>query len=130
MYSLKNFFMATLLIFAVSVGEIAEAAIVTDKMPLQCYVDHKVTSYDKNNGQAVGWIDADVDLVQITAINAGTGVAIGTHPSGSRRVERIFWARDVFADMGYRNRNVRVSGSHQVYRTKNSSATIGSISNE
>lgn len=121
--------MATLLILAVSILGKAEAGIVTDKMPLQCYVDHKVTSYDVNSGQAVGWIDADVDLVQITGIG-GNGVAIGTHPSGSRRVERLFWARDVFADANYANRNVHVNGSHQVYRTKSSSATIGSIANE
>lgn len=129
MFSLKNFLMATLLIFALSVGGVAEAGIVTDKVPLQCYVDHKVKSYDKNNGREVGWIDAEVDLVQITGIG-GNGVAIGTHPSGSRRVERIFWARDVFEDPGYRNRNVHVNGSHQVFRTKNSGATIGSIANE
>jgi hypothetical protein len=130
MFSFKKFLMAMLLIFSVSIVGIAEAGIVTDKMPLQCYVDHKVTSYDTGTGRAVGWIDADVDLVQITGINGGNGVAIGTHPSGNRRVERLFWARDVFADTNYANRDVHVNGSHQVYRTKNSGATIGSISNE
>lgn len=130
MCSLKNFFTAVLLTLVATIFNIAEAAIVADKMPLQCYVDHKVTSYDKNDGREVGWIDADVDLVEITGINVGTGVALGTHPSGSRRVERIFWARDVFADLGYRNRPAHVSGYHEVYRTKNSSATIGSIRDE
>lgn len=129
MYNLKKIFLMLLWIFAVTFFENVEAAIVTDKMPLQCYVDHKVTSYDVNSGQAVGWIDADVDLVEITGIG-GNGVAIGTHPSGSRRVQRLFWARDVFADINYANRNVHVNGSHQVYRTKSSSATIGSIANE
>ena len=129
MCSLKNFLMTVLLTLVATIFNIAEAAIVTDKMPLQCYVDHKVTSYNKDNGREVGWIDAEVDLVQITGIG-GNGVAIGTHPSGSRRVERIFWARDVFADLGYRNRPAHVSDYHDVYRTKNSGATIGSINNE
>ena len=129
MCNVKNFLAAMLLVFAVTIFGSAEAAIVTDKVPLQCYVDHKVTSYDTGSGQAVGWIDAEVDLVRITGID-GNGVAIGTHPGRNGTVERLFWARDVFADTNYSNRNVHVNGSHQVYRTQNSSATIGSISNE
>ena len=126
----KNFFMAALLIFAVMFSVTAEAGIVRDKLPLKCYVDHRVTSYDKNSGQSVGWIDAEVDLVTITGIG-DNGVAIGTHPgSGGRIVERLFWARDVFADENYSNRNVHVNGSHQVFRTRNSGTAIGSISNE
>ena len=126
----KNFFMAALLIFALIFSVTAEAGIVRDKLPLKCYVAHRVTSYDKNSGQSVGWIDAEVDLVTITGIG-DNGVAIGTHPgSGGKIVERLFWARDVFADENYANRNVRVNGSHQVFRTRNSGNTIGSISNE
>ena len=129
MLSLRNLFSVTLLALVVFFGGIAEAGIVRDKMPLQCYVDHKVTSYDRNSGQAVGWIDADVDLVNIIGIG-DNNVALGTHPSGSRRVERLFWATDVFADPNYQNRNVHVGSYQQVYRTKDSGATIGSINNE
>lgn len=129
MCSLKNFFMTVLLTLVATIFNITEAGIVTDKMPLQCYVDHKVTSYDLNSGQAVGWIDAEVDLVQIKEIG-GNGVSRGTHPGRNGTVERLFWARDVFADTNYSNRNVHVNGYHEVYRTKNSGATIGSINNE
>ena len=129
MFNLKNLLIATLLIFAVSIVGKAEAGIVTDKMPLQCYVDHKVTSYDLNSGQAVGWIDAEVDLVQIEEIG-GNGVARGTHPGRNGTVRRLFWARDVFADTNYANRPAHVNGYHEVYRTSSSGSTIGSVRDE
>ncbi len=130
MCNVKNFFAAMLLVFAVTILGNAEAAIVTDKLPLQCYVDHKVTSYDTGSGQPVGWIDPEVDLVRITVIDGNTGVAMGTHPGRNGTVERLFWARDVFADTNYSNRNAHVSGYHEVYRTQNSGATIGSVRDE
>ena len=129
MCNVKNFLAAMLLVFAVTVFGNAEAAIVTDKVPLQCYVDHKVTSYDTGSGQAVGWIDAEVDLVRITGIG-DNGVAIGTHPGRNGTVERLFWARDVFADTNYSNRIAHVNGYQQVYRTQNSGSTIGSVRDE
>ena len=129
MCNVKNILAAMLLVFAVTIFGNAEAAIVTDKMPLQCYVDHKVTSYDLNSGQAVGWIDAEVDLVRISVID-GNGVARGTHPGRNGTVERLFWARDVFADTNYNNRPAHVSGYHDVYRTSTSGSTIGSVRDE
>ncbi|MBQ7705191.1 MAG: M23 family metallopeptidase [Selenomonadaceae bacterium] len=129
MCNVKNFLAAMLLVFAVTIFGTAEAAIVADKMPLQCYVDHKVTSYDVNSGQAVGWIDAEVDLVKITEIYSN-GVARGTHPGRNGTVERLFWARDVFADTNYNNRPAHIDHYQQVYRTPNSNATIGSVNNE
>ena len=129
MCNVKNILAAMLLVFAATIFGSAEAAIVTDKMPLQCYVDHKVTSYDTRSGQAVGWIDAEVDLVKIRGID-GNGVAIGTHPGRNGTVERLFWARDVFADTNYSNRNAHVNGYHDVYRTSTSGSTIGSVKDE
>ena len=129
MCNVKNILAAMLLVFAATIFGSAEAAIVTDKMPLQCYVDHKVTSYDTRSGQAVGWIDAEVDLVKIRGID-GNGVAIGTHPGRNGTVERLFWARDVFADTNYSNRPAHIDHYQQVYRTQNSNATIGSVNNE
>ena len=129
MCNVKKILVAMLMVFAVTILGNAEAAIVTDKMPLQCYVDHKVTSYDTRSGQAVGWIDAEVDLVKIRGID-GNGVAIGTHPGRNGTVERLFWARDVFADTNYSNRNAHVNGYHEVYRTSSSGATIGSVRDE
>lgn len=130
MTRLKIFIMATLMIFAVSICGNSEAAIVRNQLPLQCYADKTITTYDVNTGKQVGRIDPQNDLIQILEIGSN-GVARGTYPGqGGRRVERLFWARDVFADTNYSNRNVHVNGSHKVYRTQNSGATIGSIANE
>lgn len=130
MTKLKIFLMATLMIFAASLCGNSEAAIVRDKLPLQCYVADKVITYDLNTRRQVGYISPQNDLIQITAIGSD-GIARGTYPGqGGRRVERLFRASDIFADTNYSNRSVHVSGSHQVYRTRNSNATIGSIANE
>ena len=129
MFNLKNFLMATLLIFAVSVGGIAEAGIVTDRFPFWCYVDHQVDTYEQPNGRRVGYISADVDLVRVTNFRSD-GWFYGDYPiSGGRRVSRWFKISEICADLGYSNRGTNVKGAQRVFRTKSSSETIGSVSN-
>lgn len=114
------------LIFATS---ISEAGIVTDRTPIQCYVDKRVDSYNAPNGQKVGWIDPEVDLIQVLEIRPD-GWARGTHPSGQRRVERWFRIADLCANPGYSNRGIRINGYRDVYRTRGSNTKFGSVSNE
>ena len=127
----KNFIFLTLLVtFTIFFNVIAEAGIVTDRVPIQCYVDKRVSSYNQPNGRAVGWIDADVDLVQVLEIRPD-GWARGTHPSGkNKRVQRWFRIADLCADPGYSNRGVRVNGRQIAYRTRNSNVQFGSVTNE
>lgn len=129
MCSLKNFFMAVLLTFALAFCSIAEAGIVTDRFPFWCYVDHQVDTYEQPNGRRVGYISAEVDLVRVTNFRSD-GWFYGDYPiSGGRRIERWFKISDVCADFGYSNRGTNVRGAQRVFRTKNSGETIGSVSN-
>lgn len=128
-FKVKNFLtLAFMLVMLIFIGE-AEAGIITDRLPFQCYVDHQVDTYNQPNGQKVGYISANVDLIRVTQVR-GDGWAYGDYPGRNGRVARWFRITDICADPSYSNRGVDVKGSYQVYRTKNDSNTIGSISNE
>lgn len=121
--------MATLLIFAASIGEIAEAGIITDRLPFYCYVDHKVNTYREPNGQIVGYISADEDLVRVTQVRSD-GWAYGDYPiSGGKRIARWFRVSELCADPGYSNRGTNVRGAQTVFRLPNSNVQFGSVSN-
>lgn len=111
-------------------GNAAEAGVVTDRLPLNCYVDHKVLTYNSPGAaRSAGYISANVDLIQITQIRAD-GWCYGNYPgSGGRRVSRWFKITDVCVDSGYTNRSANVRGAQKVYRTAGTNATIGSVSN-
>jgi len=111
------------------VGSIAEAGVVTDRLPLTCYADHKVITYNSPGAKSAGYISANVDLIQITQVR-GDGWCYGSYPgAGGRRVSRWFKITDVCADAGYTNRAANVKGRQTVYRTRSGGATIGSVSN-
>ena len=126
---LKNFFALTLAFVTIIFIGTAEAGIVTDRLPFQCYVDHQVDTYNQPNGQRVGYISANVDLIQVTQVR-GDGWAYGDYPGKNGRVARWFRITELCADPSYSNRSVQVNGSYQVYRTKSGNNTIGSIANE
>lgn len=130
MFGKSKIFMVLAFIFTlIFATPISEAGVVTDRTPLQCYVDKRVDSYNAPNGQRVGWIDPEVDLIQVLEIRPD-GWARGTHPSGQKRVERWFRIADLCADPRYSNRGVRINGHRDVYRTRGSNTKFGSVSNE
>ncbi len=111
-------------------GGVSEAGIVTDRMPLQCYADHQVNTYNTPGAaKRAGYISANVDLIKITQVR-GDGWCYGSYPgAGGKRVSRWFRITDVCADAGYTNRSANVRGKQTVYRTRSGGATLGSVSN-
>lgn len=131
-FKAKNFLAALALggtiLFGGMAQPVAEAGIVTDRLPFQCYVDHQVDTYNQPNGQRVGYISANVDLVQVTQVR-NDGWAYGSYPGKNGRVTRWFRITELCADPSYSNRGATVQGAQRVFRTKNSGDTIGSVSN-
>lgn len=119
--------LAFMLVTLIFVGE-AEAGIVTDRLPFQCYVDHQVDTYSQPNGQRVGYISPNVDLVQVTQVR-GDGWAYGSYPGKSGRVARWFRISDICADTNYSNRPAKSKGAQRVFRTRSVNDIIGSVSN-
>ena len=111
------------------IGNMVEAGVVTDRLPLTCYADHKVITYNSPGAKSAGYISANVDLIQITQVRSD-GWCYGSYPgAGGRRVSRWFKITDVCTDAGYTNRSVNVIGKQTVYRTRSGGSTIGSVSN-
>lgn len=106
----------------------AEAGVITDRLPFQCYVDHQVDTYNQPNGQRVGYISANVDLVQVTQVR-NDGWAYGSYPGKNGRVTRWFRISDICADTNYSNRPAKSKSAQRVLRTVNGSDIIGSVSN-
>ncbi len=123
----KFFALAFMLATMIFVGTV-EAGIVTDRFPLFCYVDHQVDTYNQPNGQKVGYISANVDLIRVTQVR-GDGWAYGDYPGRNGRVARWFRINELCADPGYSNRGTNIRGAQNVFRTKNGGDTIGSVSN-
>ncbi len=119
--------LALLLVMLIFVGK-AEAGVITDRLPFYCYVDHQVNTYNQPNGQRVGYISANVDLIRVTQVR-GDGWAYGDYPGRNGRVARWFRINELCADPGYSNRGTNVQGAQNVFRTRNSGDTIGSVSN-
>ena len=125
---LKKFFALALALVTIVFVGMAEAGIVTDRFPLFCYVDHQVDTYNQPNGQKVGYISANVDLIRVTQVR-GDGWAYGDYPGRNGRVARWFRINELCADPGYSNRGTNIRGAQNVFRTKNGGDFIGSVSN-
>ena len=95
---------------------------------MQCYVDHQVYTYNEPNGQRVGYISPNVDLIQVTQIR-NDGWVYGSYPGKNGRVSRWFRMSDLCADTNYSNRFAYVQSAQRVLRTNNDGNTIGSVSN-
>ena len=128
MMKFRNLICAALLGGAILINGAVEAGIVTDRLPLTCYCDHRVYTYNNANGSQVGYIDANVDLIQVTQIRSD-GWAYGNYPGRNGRVSRWFRMSDLCSDVNYSNRSANVNGAQRVYRTSSSGDTLGSVSN-
>lgn len=117
------------LFFGGMVTTAAEAGVITDRLPFQCYVDHQVYTYNQPNGQRVGYISPNVDLVRVTQVR-GDGWAYGDYPGKNGRVARWFKITEICADPNYSNRSAKVKGAQRVFRTKNNNDLIGSVRDE
>ncbi|MBR0287971.1 MAG: peptidoglycan DD-metalloendopeptidase family protein [Selenomonadaceae bacterium] len=124
----KKFFALALVLMTIIFVGTAEAGIVTDRFPLFCYVDHQVDTYNQPNGQKVGYISANVDLIRVTQVR-GDGWAYGDYPGRNGRVAHWFRINEICADPGYSNRGTNIRGAQNVFRTKNGGDFIGSVSN-
>ncbi|WP_407398497.1 C39 family peptidase [Anaerovibrio sp.] len=126
----KNLLFAGLVSSSLFFGSTVEAGVVTDRLPLQCYADHQVNTYNSPGApKRAGYISANVDLIQITQVR-GDGWCYGSYPGArGKRVSRWFRITDVCADAGYTNRSVNVKGKQTVYRTSSGGTTLGSVSN-
>lgn len=126
----KNLLLASLVSSSLFFGSTVEAGVVTDRLPLNCYADHQVNTYNSPGAsKRAGYISANVDLIQITQVR-GDGWCYGSYPGAKgKRVSRWFRITDVCADAGYTNRSANVKGKQTVYRTRSGGTTIGSVSN-
>ena len=127
-FSIKKLICAAVLGGALLFNGAVEAGVVTDRLPLTCYCDHQVSTYNTPDGGRVGYISANVDLIQVTQVR-NDGWAYGTYPTSRGRVSRWFRISDLCADVNYSNRSANVSGAQNVFRTNNGGDTIGSVSN-
>ena len=125
---IKKFFTLALALVTIIFVSTAEAGIVTDRLPFQCYVDHQVDTYNQPNGQRVGYISPNVDLIRVTQVR-GDGWAYGDYPGRNGRVSRWFRITDICADPSYSNRGTNVKGEQKVFRNRNSYEPFGKVLN-
>lgn len=105
-----------------------EAGIVTDRFPIQMYVDHQLDTYTHaGDSRCAGWADANTDLIRVYSVS--NGWARVSHPGRGGTVNRYCRVNELFADPNYSNRSARVKGAQSAYRTSSGNATIGSVSN-
>ena len=123
----KQLVCAGLLSSAILFSGTSEAGIVTDRFPLTCYVDHHVDTFDNINGRKVGYIDANVDWINVYEYRDGW---VRASYNGLRSgYTRWFRVNEICADTNYSNRGVNVRGAQTVYTTKDSNTKLGSVSN-
>lgn len=125
----KRLLFSSALTGALFFGNAVEAGIVTDRFPIQMYVDRQLSTYNRaGDSRRAGWADANTDLIRVYSVS--NGWARISHPgSGGRTVNRYCRVNELFADPNYSNRSARVKGAQNTYRTSGGSATIGSVSN-
>ena len=125
---MKKFFTLAFALVTIIFVSTAEAGIVTDRLPFQCYVDHQVDTYNQPNGQRVGYISPNVDLIRVTQVR-GDGWAYGDYPGRNGRVSHWFRITDICADPSYSNRGTNVKGEQKVFRNRNSYEPFGKVLN-
>ena len=125
---MKKFFTLAFALVTIIFVSTSEAGIVTDRLPFQCYVDHQVDTYNQPNGQRVGYISPNVDLIRVTQVR-GDGWAYGDYPGRNGRVSHWFRITDICADPSYSNRGTNVKGEQKVFRNRNSYEPFGKVLN-
>ena len=120
--------LAGIVVFAFcSRGGITEAGIVTKNLPLSCYTEHFVNTYEyPESPNIVDSVPAKVTNILIKEIRPD-GWAYGKYRGSSGdKVYNWFKISDLCADVNYVSKEARVKVNRQkVTRTRNSKETIG-----
>lgn len=105
----------------------SEAAVVTDKAPILTYADHTVPTYDKPGGKRIGFITANMSLVQVKNVRSD-GWAYGSYSiAGGKRVNRWFEMRELQGYAGFQNYTLTIDADRVVYRTSAAASRLGSV---
>lgn len=105
----------------------SEAAVVTDKAPILTYADHTVPTYDKPGGKRIGFITANMSLVQVKSVRSD-GWAYGSYSiAGGKRVNRWFEMGELQGYAGFQNYTLTIDADRVVYRTSAAASRLGSV---
>lgn len=105
----------------------SEAAVVTDKAPILTYADHTVPTYDKPGGKRIGFITANMSLVQVKSVRSD-GWAYGSYSiAGGKRVNRWFEMKELQGYATFQNYTLTIDADRVVYRTSAAASRLGSV---
>lgn len=108
---------------------VAQASIVSDKVPLLTYAETRVPTYDKPGGPQKGFIAPNVSLVLVKEIKSD-GWAYGSYTiAGGKRVYRWFRMTELQGYTDFKNYVMNIDDGQTVYRTVKSNGKIGSLPN-
>lgn len=125
--SLKKLFCLALAGGTMIFGGGSEAAVVTDKAPILTYADHTVPTYDKAGGKRVGFITANISLVQVKSVRSD-GWAYGSYAiAGGKRVNRWFQMAELQGYANFQNYTLTIDNDRIVYRTSAAASRLGSV---
>lgn len=114
---LQGLICAGMLSGALVLTGVANAAVVTNRLPLLGYADHNISVYRAPGGMTSAVVAAETALIQITQVRAD-GWAYGTYPmSNGRRASGWFRMNDVQGDVNFNNVNGKILYQQTVYRT-------------
>lgn len=125
-------FLMVTLMFTSLVAEASNHVVILNNnfigecLPLHTYAPKKVNCYTKPNGSQKGWIAANVDLIKVTKVQDGSW-AYGSYPTNSGHVSRWFKLSDIVPPVSFSQHYTRLKYNNKVYRTANSSSTIGTV---
>lgn len=115
---------------ALAINAPADAGFLANKVPMLCYADITVPTYDKPDGKRVGFISPNVSLVLIKEIR-NDGWAYGSYPiAGGKRHYRWFQMQELQGYWNFNNYDMEVSEDMIVYRTTAMAARTGSLVNK
>ena len=106
----------------------ADAAIVSDKLPLLTYADHIVYTYDKPNGKKIGSITPSKSLVMIKKIHSD-GWAYGSYKMATqnKRINHWFKMSDLQGYVDFKNYEATAYQDFIATRTRTGSYKLGHI---
>lgn len=105
----------------------SEAAVVTDKAPILTCANHIVPTYDKPGGKRIGFITANMSLVQVKSVRSD-GWAYGSYSiAGGKRVNRWFEMRELQGYANFQNYTLTIDADRVVYRTSAAASRLGSV---
>ncbi len=118
---LKHLIGAGILGSMVLFSGVADAALVSDRVPMLTYAETTVPTFKEPNGKKMGFISPNVSLVYIKEIR-GDGWAYGSYPiiganGNKKRVYRWFRMQDLQGFWDFQNYDMKMDGERTVYRT-------------